>query len=88
MTMSYVYNGDLPARAMPPLSFILSDVMVSSILEDLKLLSMHFQPHSISEHRHVRHVPLKPLPLTIEEAKYMSLSLDGLRCFEPVDIIM
>ena len=40
----------------------------------------------MSEHRHVRRVPLKPLPLTIEEAKYMSLSLDGLRCFEPIDI--
>ena len=86
VTMSYVYNGDVPTRAMPPLSFILSDVMVTSILEDLKLLSIHFQPHSMSEHRHVRRVPLKPLPLTIEEAKYMSLSLDGLRCFEPIDI--
>ena len=86
VTMSYVYNGDVPTRAMPPLSFILSGVMVTSMLEDLKTLSIHFQPHSLSEHRHVRRVPLKPLPLTIEEAKYMSLSLDGLRCFEPIDI--
>ena len=86
VTMSYVYNGDIPIRAMPPLSFIISDVMISSVLDEMTLLSIHFQPNALSEHRHVRRVPLKPPPMTIDEKDHMAQSLDGLSCFEPIDI--
>lgn len=86
VNLKYLYaNGDC-VRAMPPLSFILSDEILAATCNELILMSIHHQQESLSEQRHVRRVPLKPSALTPDEAHHMSQSLDGLRCFEPVDI--
>ena len=47
---------------------------------------MVYHPFSVCEQRHVRRVPLKPPALTQEEHDHLIQSLDGLSCFEPVDI--
>ena len=84
--MSYTYEGDQPVGAMPPLSFVLSGGRINQLDGKLRAVSIHLHPESLSEGRHVRRVPIKPIAVTPEEDHYMSQSLDGLGCFEPVDI--
>ena len=86
VTMPYTYEGDQPVGAMPRLSFLLSDDVINQPDGKLRAVSIHLHPESLSERRHVRRVPIKPIAVTPEEDHYMSQSLDGLGCFEPVDI--
>ena len=84
--MSYTYEGDQPVGAMPLLLFLLSEGIINQLDGKLRAVSIHLHPESLSERRHVRRVPIKPRAVTPEEDHYTSQSLDGLGCFEPVDI--
>ena len=71
---------------MPRLSILLSDENLDFLTNQLKRMKMVYHPFSVCEQRHVRRVPLKPPALTQEEHDHLIQSLDGLSCFEPVDI--
>ena len=72
------YEGDQSVGAMPRLSFLLSDGIINQLDGKLHAISIHLHPESLSERRHVRRVPIKPIALTPEEDHYMSQSLDAL----------
>ena len=86
VSMSYVENGDTIVRAMPRLSFLMSDMILEQLSDALVGIGIYLHGVSLSEQRHVRRIPLKPVPLTEEEASHLAQSFDGLSVFEPVDI--
>lgn len=86
VTMEYMYEGEAVIRAMPRLSFLLSDDVMTKLCGELEVVSISQYEISLSEQRRVRRVPLKPNAITDEEAQHMSQSIDGLSAFEPVDI--
>ena len=88
VAMTYRYDGEDVVRAMPRLSFLLSNQVVGKLRGELEAISISLYEVSLSlsEQRHVRQIPLKPQALTLEEEKYLAQSFDGLSAFEPVDI--
>lgn len=86
VTMAYRLVGEDVVRAMPRLSFLLSEQVLSRLGGELQAISISLHDVSLSHQRHVRRIPLKPRALTLDEEKYMAQSLDGLSAFEPVDI--
>ena len=86
VSMSYVFQNARICSAMPPLSYILSNQVLSALADEVCDLALNYHPTSLSTVRNVRRIPLKPLALTEDEHIYMSQSLDGLSVFEPVDI--
>src|SRR5690606_39196574 len=73
-------------RAMPRLSFLMADMILEQLSDALVGIGIYLHGVSLSEQRHVRRIPLKPVPLTEEEASHLAQSFDGLSVFEPVDI--
>ena len=86
VTLEYILDGETIVRAMPRLSFLLSDEILNKLNGELQTIGISLYEFSLSEQRHVRRIPLKPIVITDDEAKHLAQSLDGLSTFEPVDI--
>ena len=67
VAMTYRYAGEGVVRAMPRLSFLLSDQVVSKLRGELDAISISLYEVSFSEQRHVRRIPLKPQAVNLEE---------------------
>ena len=83
-TMEYILDGETIVRAMPRLSFLLSDELLNKLNGELQTMGISLYEFSLSEQRHVRRIPLKPIAITDDEAKHLAQSLDGLSAFDPV----
>ena len=86
ITMTYVLAGEDVIRAMPRMSYLLSDDLITRLGVELRDISISLFEVSLSEQRHVRRIPVKPRAITLAEEQHMAQSLDGLSAFEPVDI--
>ena len=86
VSMAYVLEGGNVVRAMPRLSFLMSDELLHKLGEELQAITISLYENSLSEQRRVRRIPLKPRAITDAEEKHLRQSLDGLSSFEPVDI--
>ena len=73
VSMSYIQNGDAIVRAMPRLSFLMSDMILKQLSDALVDIGIHLYGVPLSEQHYVRRIALKPVPLTDDEAAHLAV---------------